>query len=626
MENKFDIEEELKKLPASPGVYIMRDDKDEIIYVGKAIILKNRVRSYFRKSTKKTIKIERMVSVISKFEYIVTDSELEALVLENNLIKEYGPKYNTMLKDDKTYPFIRVTLQDEYPRIHSCRHRKKDKAKYFGPFISSGAVKDTIDFLNKTCKLRSCNRKITYGMQKERPCLNYQMNKCCAPCRGVVEKEEYAKGVKKALDFLKGDDKALCKELTEKMEKASEKLDFEQAMAFRDLLTRLKMITEKQKMDNETMDDKDVIAVAVDGKEAVVQVFFIRNGKLIGREHYYMKNAEGEKEEEILSTFIKQFYAGTAFVPRELLIQEEIKEAKVIENWLSEIRGKKAYIHVPQKGTKEKLLDLAKENAKMVLSKDKERMKAEKKKTQGAVQELANALGIKEIKRIEAYDISNTSGYESVGSMVVFEDGKPKKSDYRKFKIRTVKGPNDYASLEEVLLRRFRHGIEERKRLKDEDGMFGSFTKFPSVIMMDGGKGQVHVAQRVLQELQLEIPVCGMVKDDKHTTRGLYYKGKELDISTRSEGFHLLTRIQDEAHRFAISYHRAIRSKKQVYSILDEIKGVGEVRRKKLLQAFGSVPNIQKATEEELRNIGKMNEKTAKEIYEFFQKTGSETM
>jgi excinuclease ABC subunit C len=626
MENKFDIEEELKKLPASPGVYIMHDEKDEIIYVGKAIVLKNRVRSYFRKSTQKTTKIQRMVSLISRFEYIVTDSELEALVLENNLIKEHAPKYNTMLKDDKTYPFIRVTMQDAYPRIHLCRYRKKDGAKYFGPFISNGAVKDTIEFLNKTCKLRTCNRNIAYGKQVGRPCLNFQMNKCCAPCRGVVTKEEYALGVKKALDFLKGDDVSLFKELTKNMEEASERLDFEQALIYRDLLSRLKSITQKQKMDSETMDDKDVIALAVDGLETVVQIFFIRNRKLIGREHYYMKNAEDEKKEDIISIFMKQFYAGASFVPREILIQTEIEEREVLEKWLSEMRGRKVYIHNPKKGTKEKLLELATENACLILSKDKERMKAEKKKTLGAVKELGAVLGLDEIQRIEAYDISNTSGYESVGSMVVFEEGKPKKSDYRKFKIRSVKGPDDYASLEEVLFRRFRHGIEERKRLTKEEEAFGSFTKFPSVIMMDGGKGQVHIAEKVLQELNLKIPVCGMVKDDTHTTRGLYYQGNELKIPIRSEGFHLLTKIQDEAHRFAITYHRAIRSKKQVYSVLDEIKGIGEARRKDLLRAFGSVPNIQKASEEELKSIGKLSGNTAKAVHDFFHKTEEESL
>lgn len=617
---KFNIEEELKKLPASPGVYIMHDAKDEIIYVGKAIVLKNRVRSYFRKSTKKSMKIERMVSLIERFEYIVTNSELEALVLENNLIKEHRPKYNTMLKDDKTYPFIRVTMQNDYPKLEVSRRRKKDGAKYFGPFISGYSVKRTIDFLNQACGLRNCNVKIKYGEQKTRPCLNYQLGKCSAPCRGTITKEEYALGVTKALQFLKGDDTVIIKDLTEKMEKSSEEMDFEKAAEYRDLIGSLRSITQKQKMDHESMDDKDILAIAMDEKDVVVQVFFVRRGKLIGREHYYMKNAEGEKKSEVLATFVKQFYAGTTFVPRELVLQEQIEEQEIIENWLTELRGRKAYIHVPRKGTKEKLVELAKENAELVLSKDRERIKANKRKTLGAVNELAVVLDMEEITRIEAYDISNTNGFESVGSMVVFEEGKPKKSDYRKFKIKTVQGPDDYASLEEVLRRRFKHGLEERKRMQVEDEKFGSFTKFPSVIMMDGGKGQVHVAERVLEELKLSIPVCGMVKDDTHSTRGLYFQGEELALSTRSEGFHLLTRIQDEAHRFAITYHRAIRSKKQVYSILDEIDGIGEARRKSLLRMFGSVANIKEASVEELTQADKMNEKAANTVYDFFHK------
>lgn len=615
---KFNIEEELKKLPASPGVYIMHDAMDEIIYVGKAIVLKNRVRSYFRKSTKKSVKIERMVSLIERFEYIVTNSELEALVLENNLIKEHRPKYNTMLKDDKTYPFIRVTMQNDYPKLEVSRRRKKDGAKYFGPFISGYSVKKTIDFLNQACGLRNCNVQIKYGEQKARPCLNYQLGKCSAPCRGTITKEEYALGVTKALQFLKGDDSEILKELREKMEKSSEEMDFEKAAEYRDLIGSLRSITQKQKMDNESMDDKDILAIAMDEKDVVVQVFFVRNGKLIGREHYYMKNAEGEQKSEILATFVKQFYAGTTFVPRELVLQEQIEEQEIIENWLTELRGRKAYIHVPRKGTKEKLVELAKENAELVLSKDRERIKANQRKTLGAVQELADVLGMEQIERIEAYDISNTNGFESVGSMVVFEEGKPKKSDYRKFKIKTVQGPDDYASLEEVLRRRFKHGLEERKRMQGQDEKFGSFTKFPSVIMMDGGKGQVHVAERVLDELKLSIPVCGMVKDDTHSTRGLYFHGEELPLSTRSEGFHLLTRIQDEAHRFAITYHRAIRSKKQVYSILDEIEGIGEARRKSLLRMFGSVANIKEASVEELAKADKMNEKAANTVYDFF--------
>jgi len=622
MGTEFVVEEEIKKLPASPGVYIMHDKMDVIIYVGKAILLNNRVRSYFRASTKKTPMIQQMVSLIHRFEYIVTDSELEALVLENNLIKEYTPKYNTLLKDDKTYPYIRVTMDKEYPQLQLCRQMKRDGARYFGPFISGGAVRDTIEFLNKSCLLRSCNQVLPKKGQVGRPCLNYQMHQCMAPCAGKITKEEYAVGVQKALHFLKGDDTSLNKELIQKMQEASENLEYEEALRIRKLLESLKSVMQKQKITGSIDSEKDIIALAIEENDAVVQVFFVRNGKLIGREHYYMKNIEGTTRREILTTFVKQFYSGTPFVPKEIMVQEEIEDVIIIEAWLSDLRGSKVYIKVPMRGSKEKLVDLASENAKLVLARDKERIIAEEKETIGAQKEIATILGMEQIQRMEAYDISNTAGYESVGSMVVFENGKPKKSDYRKFKIRTVTGPDDYASLKEVLTRRFAHGLEERKMSAEtKQKAIASFSIFPDLILMDGGKGQIHVAKDVLDELGLSIPVCGMVKDEFHRTRGLLYQGEELPLPTRSEGFKLITRVQDEAHRFAITFHRAIRGKEQIHSILDDIPGVGASRKKTLLRAFGSVAKIQEATLEEVERIPGFSKALANEIILYFAKT-----
>ena len=605
----FDIQEELKKLPSQPGVYIMHDEKDAIIYVGKAISLKNRVRQYFQSSRNKGAKIEQMVTHISRFEYIVTDSELEALVLECNLIKEHRPKYNTMLKDDKGYPFIKVTVDEEYPRVMLAWRMKKDKAKYYGPYTSVTAVKDAIELIRKLYHIRSCSRKLPRDIGKERPCLYYHMHQCEAPCQGYISKKDYRGYIHKVVSFLNGNSKDVIRELEEKMMLASEELRFEDAMEYRDLIESVNRIGERQKITSQDDTDKDIIAMAIDREDAVVQVFFMRQGKMIGRDHFYIKVALEDTRPQILSSFLKQFYAGTPFIPRELLLQEEIEDSDVIEQWLSQRRGQRVYVRVPKKGTKEKIVELAAENAAMVLRKDSERIKREEGRTIGAVKEIAGWLGMQEIGRIEAYDISNISGFESVGSMVVYEKGKPKRSDYRKFKIKSVQGPNDYASMEEVLTRRFTHESEKE---------FDSFAKLPDLIMMDGGRGQVNIALKVLEKLGFSIPVCGMVKDDNHRTRGLYFENVEIPIDTSSEGFKLITRIQDEAHRFAIEFHRSLRSKEQVHSVLDDISGIGPARRKDLMRQFRSLDKIKEASVGELAALPSMNEKSAKQVFEFF--------
>lgn len=618
----FNVEEELKKLPRKPGVYIMRDDKDVILYVGKAINLHNRVRSYFRENIGRGPAIDQMVSLIARFEYIVTDSELEALVLENNLIKENSPKYNTLLKDDKTYPYIKVTVGEDYPRILFSRTMKKDKSRYFGPYTSAAAVKDTIELLNKLYQLRTCNRVLPRDIGIERPCLNYHIKQCLAPCQGYVSKEEYRQQVAGALEFLNGNYSPILKDLEEKMKKAAEAMEFEDAARYRDLLSSVRQVSQKQKITEGVGEDKDILALYQDETEAVVQVFFVRDGKLIGREHYYMTHVPENNKPAILQDFVKQFYAGTPFIPRELMLQYEIEDAELIEKWLSERKGSRVYLKVPKIGSKEKLVELAAQNAKLVLSQDREKLKREEGRTIGAVREISDLLQLPltGTARMEAYDISNINGFENVGSMVVYEKGKPKRSDYRKFKIKSVSGPDDYACMREVLTRRFRHGMEESRELEEQemDQEYGSFTKFPDLILMDGGRGQVNIALSVLEELGIDIPVCGMVKDDNHRTRGLYYHNIELPIDTHSEGFKLITRIQDEAHRFAIEYHRSLRSKTQVRSVLDDIPGVGPARRKALMRHFKSLEEIRQATAEDLMEIPEMNERTAQEIVAFF--------
>lgn len=604
----FDLEEELKKLPDLPGVYIMHDNIDTIIYVGKAVNLKNRVRQYFRENTKHTAKIRQMVSHISYFEYIITDSELEALVLECNLIKEHSPKYNTMLKDDKTYPFIKVTTHEAYPRVFVSRDIKHGTGRFFGPYTSSKAVNDTIELLCKLYKIRTCNRRLPKDTGKERPCLNYHIGQCSAPCQGYTDEETYRKAIDEVIEFLNGNHTKILGNLMDSMKECAQNMQYEEAAKYRDLIGSVKQVAQKQKITTDDNADRDVIACASDGNDAVVQVFFIREGKLLGRDHFHMAVAQGDGISEILSQFIKQYYGGTPYIPNVIMIQKEIEDADVVAAWLTDIKKTKVKIITPKKGDKEKLVELAYKNAQNVLLQDTERIKNEQKKTIGAMTEIAKLIGLPAIKRAEAYDISNTNGVESVGSMIVFQDGKPKKNDYRKFKIKTVKGPDDYKSMKEVLTRRFKRAIEGSK----------GFEIYPDLIMMDGGRGQVNIALEVLKELGLSIPVCGMVKDDNHNTRGLYYNNKLIAIDTHSEGFKLITRIQDEAHRFAIEYHRSLRSKQQVHSILDGIEGIGPARRKSLMKHFLDIEKIRQASVEELMKADGITKNIAQNIYRYF--------
>lgn len=614
----FDIQEELKKLPDNPGVYLMHNDRDEIIYVGKAISLKNRVRQYFQSSRNKSPKILRMVSNICWFEYILTDSELEALVLENNLIKEHRPRYNTMLKDDKSYPYIKVTTHEPYPRILFARDRKKDHARYFGPYTSAESVKNTIDLLNKLFQIRTCHKSLDGSPTGQRPCLNHHLGQCTAPCQGTIAREEYHKQIEQALDFLEGrNHKQVEQILTQRMQQASEEMNFEQAAQLRDLLFSVKKIEERQKINASNQhEDRDIIAIAAEGYDAVVQVFFVRDGQMIGRDHFRLTVGEGDTTAQVLNEFVKQFYAGTPYIPAELLIMEPISDGLLIEKWLTDRRGAKVVCRVPMKGEKARLMELAAKNARLVLDQGREKAKREQARTIGACEEIAELLSLSKLRRMEAFDISNISGFESVGSMVVFEDGKPKRTDYRKFRIRSVIGPDDYASMREVLTRRFTHGLEEQNN--GDEAALTSFSRFPDLIMMDGGRGQVNIALSVLQELGIDIPVCGMVKDDYHNTRGLYFHNTELEIDTHSEGFRLITRIQDEAHRFAIEYHRSLRGKSQVHSILDDIPGIGPARRKILMKNYQSPDQIREATKEELAALPGMNRKAASSVYEFF--------
>ncbi len=623
----FDVAEELKKLPDQPGVYIMHDVRDAIIYVGKAVSLRKRVHQYFQPSHDEGIKKAQMVRNIERFEYIITDSELEALVLECNLIKEHRPKYNTLLRDDKTYPYIRVTLGEDFPRVLFSRQQKKDKSRYFGPYTSAGAVRDTIELVNKIYQIRTCSRQLPRDIGKDRPCLNYHIHQCPAPCQGYIGREEYRKRVDEVMEFLNGNYGPVMQSLEQKMNEASANLEFEKAIEYRELLGSVKQIAQKQKVTHTDGEDKDIIALAADEQDAVVQVFFIRDGKLIGRDHFYVRIGTEDTKEQIISTFIKQFYSGTPFVPREIMLQEEIAEHEVLADWLSAKRGGKVYIRVPQKGLKERLVELAQKNAELVLSQDREKIRREEGRTIGALKELGGLLDMEGLQRVEAYDISNTNGFETVGSMIVYEKGKPKRSDYRKFKLRTVSGPDDYASMHEVLTRRFTHGMKEMKEREERHlpQEYGSFTRFPDLIMMDGGRGQVNIALKVLEELKLAIPVCGMVKDDNHRTRGLYYQNVEIPIDRNSEAFKLITRIQDEAHRFAIEYHRSLRGREQVHSVLDDIPGIGPARRKALMKKYQSLDAIRAASREDLAATDAMNEQAAEAVYRFFRKTQEES-
>lgn len=617
----FNIEEEVKKIPQQPGVYLMHDATDAVIYVGKAIKLRNRVRSYFRKSNNHSNKIKRMVAGVVWFEYIVTDSELEALILENNLIKQHRPKYNTMLKDDKTYPYIKVTAGEAFPRVMITRTMKKGKSKYFGPYTSAYAAKETIDLLRKIYKVRTCNRVLPRDVGKERACLYYHIHQCDAPCQGYISQEAYEANIQMVLNFLGGQYEPVLTMLEKAMYEASEDMEYEKAAEYRDQLESVNTIAKKQKIVDTAMDDKDIIAFAKSDNEAVVQVFFIRNGKMIGREHFRLDNISELTDGAIMSTFVKQFYSGTPYVPKELMLQGELDEANIIQAWLSSKRGHKVHIKVPQKGEKSKLVELAAQNASITMQQFGDRMRKEEARTKGAMAEIQAMIGSEDpMNRVEAYDISNTQGFESVGSMVVFEGGSAKRSDYRKFRIKQVIGPNDYASMQEVLSRRFNHALKEQQEILEKNlaPELGKFTRLPDLILMDGGKGQVSIAEQVLEEVGLDITVCGMVKDDQHRTRGLLYQGKELPLKRGSEGFKLVARIQDEAHRFAIDYHKKLRNKKQVQSILDDIKGIGPARRKALVLHFGSVKRIQEQDVEALMAVDGMNKASALSVYQFF--------
>ena len=611
----FDFSEELKKLPDKPGVYIMHNSSDEIIYVGKAVNLKNRVRQYFQNSKNKTAKTTALVSHIAYFEYIVTDSEMEALLLECNLIKEHRPKYNVMLKDDKTYPYIKVTVNEDYPRIFITRKYVKDKSRYFGPITDVTAAKETVELINKLFPIRKCRKSLPKEIGKERPCLNYHIGQCTAPCDNLISKEEYNKIVDEVLAVLEGKYDYIIKYLEELMYDASEKMDFEKAASYRDRIAGVKKIMEKQKITNSGAGDSDVIAFSRAMDEALVQVFFIRGGKLSGREHFLINAPDYIDRSGIMTQFVKQFYSGTAYIPKELILEEELvpEEEGAILELLESMRGSKVTITVPKKGEKHKMVELAAGNAAITFERIGERIKKEQRQTTGALQEIKEILGLDEIPyRIESYDISNTQGFESVGSMVVFENGKSKNSDYRKFRIKTVIGANDFASMEEVITRRLSHYAKE----KNENG---SFARLPDLIMVDGGKTQIAAALNAMDNVGIYVPVCGMVKDDRHRTRGLLYNDEEKEIKPNSEGFKLITRIQDEVHRFAIEYHRKLRSERQVHSVLDDIEGIGPKRRKALMKRFGDIEAIKNAEVDELLEAEGMTIKAAESVYAFFR-------
>ncbi|MBS4534803.1 excinuclease ABC subunit UvrC [Clostridium sp. D2Q-14] len=617
----FHIQEELKKLPDNPGVYIMKDSKGQIIYVGKAISLKKRVRQYFQSSSVKSTKVRTMVSHIKEFEYIMTDSEIEALILEANLIKKHKPKYNVLLRDDKQYPYIKITTNESYPRVIKTRKILKDGAKYFGPYTSGGAVNSTLDIIRDLYPIRTCKLKLEEGKQvRERPCLNYYIGKCLAPCMGNVKHDKYMEMINEIIMFLNGKEEKLIDIIKNKMNTASKNLDFEEAARYRDQLLSLQHILEKQKIVSTNIVDQDIVAMAKGTDDAIVQIFFVRNGKLTGREHFVITDIEGQSRKEILSAFTKQFYMGTAYIPKEILMEDEYEDIELVSRWLTQKRGSKVYIKVPKRGEKNHLMEMVRKNALEALNQYSDRIKRNMAESKGILIELKKILNLEYIpNRIEAFDISNIQGVESVGSMVVFEGGKKKSSDYRRFKIKSIEGPNDYGSMEEILWRRFNRAMEERELIRENKIGIESFSVLPDLIMMDGGKGQVNIALKVMKEFNLDIPVCGMIKDDFHRTRGLIFKNKEIKISKNSEVFKLITRIQDEAHRFAISYHRSLRDKRMFKSVLDNISGIGEKRKKALLRELGSIDKIRKAEIEELKNVEGMNIKSAESVYNYFR-------
>ncbi|GAA0119919.1 excinuclease ABC subunit UvrC [Clostridium perfringens] len=617
----FDFQHQLKILPDKPGVYIMKNSLGEVIYVGKAKILKNRVRQYFQNSKNHSEKVRAMVKNIAEFEYIVTDSEMEALILECNLIKKYSPRYNIALKDDKFYPFIKITTNEDFPRVYVTRNFAKDGNRYFGPYTNGTAVYEVMGLIKKLFPLRTCKKAIVEGGEPTRACLNYHINLCKAPCAGYISKAEYWEMIDEIINILNGTDTSIIKKLKLEMEKAAEELEFEKAAKIRDRILAIELISEKQKMFTAKEGDEDFIDLYTDEKDGCAQVFFVREGKVTGREHFMIENISDDPVKEVISSFIASFYGGTAQIPKTIYVPEEIEDQELIEKFLTEKRGSKVWIKVPKKGDKKNLLDMVRNNAKIMLDQFKEKMVEEKELNKSALTELADVLGLNSLPaRIEAYDISNIQGVDSVGTMVVFENGKAKNSDYRRFKIKSVKGPNDYESMREILSRRFAHGLEEVNKIKERNLEYskGKFCIFPDLIMIDGGKGQVNIALEVLKDFGIEIPVCGLVKDDKHRTRGIIFNNEEILIRRGSGLMNLITRVQDEVHRYAITYHRSLRDKRTLHSILEDIPRIGEKRRRNLLMKFGSIDNIKKASMEELLDTPGIDRKAAESIKQYF--------
>ncbi len=617
----FDFQHQLKILPDKPGVYIMKNSLGEVIYVGKAKVLKNRVRQYFQNSKNHSEKVRAMVKNIAEFEYIVTDSEMEALILECNLIKKYSPRYNIALKDDKFYPFIKITTNEDFPRVYVTRNFAKDGNRYFGPYTNGTAVYEVMGLIKKLFPLRTCKKAIVEGGEPTRACLNYHINLCKAPCAGYISKAEYWEMIDEIINILNGTDTSIIKNLKLEMEKAAEELEFEKAAKIRDRILAIELISEKQKMFTVKEGDEDFIDLYTDEKDGCAQVFFVREGKVTGREHFMIENISDDPVKEVISSFIASFYGGTAQIPKTIYVPEEIEDQELIEKFLTEKRGSKVWIKVPKKGDKKNLLDMVRNNAKIMLDQFKEKMVEEKELNKSALTELADVLGLDSLPaRIEAYDISNIQGVDSVGTMVVFENGKAKNSDYRRFKIKSVKGPNDYESMREILSRRFAHGLEEVNKIKERNLEYskGKFCIFPDLIMMDGGKGQVNIALEVLKDFGIEIPVCGLVKDDKHRTRGIIFNNEEILIRRSSGLMNLITRVQDEVHRYAITYHRSLRDKRTLHSILEDIPRIGEKRRRNLLMKFGSIDNIKKASMEELLDTPGIDKRAAESIKQYF--------
>lgn len=616
----FNIDDELKKLPDRPGVYIMKNKEGEIIYVGKAISLKKRVRQYFGSSKNNPPKVNALVKNIYEFEYIIVDNEVEALILESNLIKKNKPKYNILLRDDKQYPYIKITTNEKYPRVIKTRRVLKDGAKYFGPYPSGYAVNDTLDIIRNLYPIRTCNQNLEKNKRKTRPCLNYYIGKCLGPCQDNVDEGRYMEMIDEVIMFLNGKEDKLIEIIEEKMKKASDNLDFENAAKYRDQINSLNIILEKQKIVSSNLTDQDIIGVARSIDEVCVQVFFIRTGKIIGREHFILSDTFNEDRKEILNSFIKQFYLGTAYVPKEILIEEEIEDMEAISKWLSEKRGNKVTIRVPKRGEKSELMEMVRKNALDMINQYGDKLLRKQRENEKALKQLKQALNLNKLPtRIEAYDISNINGVSPVGSMVVFERGEPKKSDYRRFKIQSVNTPDDYKSMGEIIRRRFTRGLKEKKTMKENKIQIKGFSTFPGLVMVDGGKGQVNTALDVLEELELDIPICGLVKDDFHKTRGIIYNDEEINLEEDSAGFKLIYRIQEEAHRFAINYHRSLRTKKMFKSELDDIRGIGDKRKKELLKYFHTIDNIKKASIEELIKVKGMNKKVAEDLYNHFR-------